>query len=203
MKRLMLVRHGESEWNSSRRLQGQADIALSSRGREQAKALTKVIAPLQPERIAVSSLKRAVETAALIGFPEAEKMEALREIDVGEWTGETIEDLIAADREAYRGWRAGAHTPPGGEDWSAFKRRTNAAIENLLAGEATRILVVGHGGVLRALLESLIELSPSRIVPVGPGSLTTLQRTSSNGRAEFRLELFNYTPGDLILDAPD
>ena len=203
MKRLMLVRHGESEWNSGGRLQGQADIGLSARGEDQARALGPTIAALRPERVFASSLKRARATAALLGFPDAEPEDGLKEIDVGAWTGEPIDDLIARDPAAYRGWRAGAYTPPGGEPWASFMARTGGFVRGLLDGDASQILIVSHGGVVRALLEDLLALPPERIVPVGPGSLTMLQHLKPDGRAELRLELFNYSPTGPVLDAPD
>jgi broad specificity phosphatase PhoE len=202
MKRLMLVRHGESEWNADRRLQGQADIALSERGQAQARALRPTIAALRPDRVAASSLKRARHTAALLGFPDAELDDDLREIDVGDWAGRNINDLLARNAEAYKAWRAGRHTPPGGEAWGSFTARTGSVVRELLAGDSRKILVVSHGGVLRALVETLLALSPEKIVPVGPGTLTMLQH-DPNGRTEFRLELFNFSPTGLLLDAPD
>ena len=203
MKRLMLVRHGESEWNASRRLQGQADIALSARGTAQAEALRPTLSALQPQRVVASSLKRARDTACLLGYPQAESDDRLREIDVGAWTGESIAGLLAAEGAAYRGWRAGTHTPAGGETWDAFKARTRACLHELLAGEDSRIAIVSHGGVIRAVLDGLLGLSPERIIPVGPGSLTMLQALTGNGRTELRLELFNFSPGGPLLDAPD
>jgi glucosyl-3-phosphoglycerate phosphatase len=202
MKRLMLVRHGESEWNASRRLQGQADIALSDRGRSQARALQPTVASLVPDRVVASSLKRARDTAALLGFPDAELDDDLREIDVGDWAGKNIDDLIAQDWRAYKAWRAGKHTPPSGEAWASFTARTGRVIRSLLDGHHRQILVVSHGGVLRALLEHLLALPPERIVAVGPGSLTMLQQ-GSNSRTEMRLELFNFSPDGPMLDAPD
>jgi glucosyl-3-phosphoglycerate phosphatase len=202
MKRLMLVRHGESEWNAGRRLQGQADIDLSPRGEKQAEALRATVAALSPDRAVTSSLRRARRTAALLGFPGAEESDGLREIDVGAWSGEWVADIVARDGELYQAWRAGRHTPPGGEAWGAFKARTQAIVRTLLDGEASRILIVSHGGVLRALLETFLALPPQRIVPVGPGSLTVL-RQDAESRAELRLELFNFSPGGPIFDAPD
>jgi probable phosphoglycerate mutase len=199
MKRLMIVRHGESEWNADRRLQGQADIALSPRGREQAEALRASIERLAPDHTICSDLKRAHDTALLLGADDAHCMPGLREIDVGEWTGQAIGDIRARDPEGYRGWRAGTHTPPGGEAWAAFLARTNAAVVDALKSHE-RLLVVCHGGVIRALLEHLIALPPHRIIPVGPASLSIL---AEHGAGDMRLELFNYSPTGPILDAPD
>jgi broad specificity phosphatase PhoE len=197
--RLLLVRHGESEWNAMRRLQGQADIALSPRGREQARRLRPVIAALAPERCLSSDLARAAETARLLGAEAATLTPGLREIDVGGWTGETIADIVAREPDAYAGWRAGTHTPERGESWAAFRDRAARAVEAGAEG-VSNLLVVCHGGVVRALLEHFLDLTPSRIIPVGPASLTAL-RIARRGAA--RLELFNFTPGLPELAAPD
>jgi broad specificity phosphatase PhoE len=200
MKRLLLVRHGESEWNAVRRLQGQADIALSPRGEEQARALATVVAQLAPDRVISSDLRRARHTAELLGYAEAPTDAGLREVDVGEWTGLPIDQIIAQDAEGYRAWRAGSFAPPGGEVWQDFATRTLAATTNALA-TTNRLLIVCHGGVIRALLQSLLGLPPKRIIPVGPGSVTILARKPAE--TDMRLEVFNYAPGGPVLDAPD
>ncbi len=200
--RILLVRHGQSEWNSVRRLQGQCDIDLSEKGREQARALRETIERLAPARIASSDLKRARDTAHLLGFPDAELRADLREHDLGEWSGLFIDDLVARDGESYRGWRAGKVTPPGGETWEALGARTTGALRELGEGTDGPLLVVCHGGVIRSLLESLIGITAERIIPVGPASLTILRQPKGTGE-RMRLELFNYSPGGPVLDAPD
>ena len=79
MKRLFLVRHGESEWNAVRRLQGQADISLSAKGEAQATALASTVAQLAPDRVVTSDLRRAYQTASLLGYPDAQRDHRLRE----------------------------------------------------------------------------------------------------------------------------
>ena len=202
MKRILLVRHGESEWNSVRRLQGQADINLSVRGRDQASELRATIAALEPDVVLTSDLKRAVDTAALLGHADAARSTRLREIDVGEWTGTPIEELIARDADGYRGWRAGTYTPPGGETWGAFADRTTAAVTEALRQGADQLLVVCHGGVIRALLQRLIGLPPSKLVPVGPASLSIVAVRNADF-SDIRLELLNFSANGPILDAPD
>lgn len=197
--RLLLVRHGQSIWNAERRLQGQADIALSDDGREQARALRPVIAGLAPDHAVSSDLARARETAALLGYPDCATDSRLREIDVGSWSGVPIDHLKAADAEAYDAWRAGRHTPPLAETWSAFRDRSLAAVLAYRDTGAKRVLAVVHGGVIRAVLEGLLGLSPDRIVPVGPASLTVLRLTGSAAR----IEVFNHAPRGPVLDAPD
>lgn len=201
MKRLMIVRHGESEWNADRRLQGQANIDLSAKGREQAVALRPVIETLNPDTTICSDLKRAHDTALLVGIADPQCRPELREIDVGEWTGQSIAAIREADAEAYQGWRAGSFTPPGGEGWADFLGRTSQCVLEALKS-SERLLVVCHGGVIRALLEHLIDLPPKRIIPVGPASLTVLAERPA-GSGNMRLELFNYSPLGPVLDAPD
>lgn len=198
MKRLLLVRHGESEWDAVRRLQGQADIELSAHGEDQARALRAIVERLAPDTVVSSDLKRARRTAQLLGYADARQMEALREVNVGEWTGQAIADLVAADESNYRAWRAGTYTPPGGEAWAAFCDRVAAGVGSALELAQERLLVVCHGAVIRALLDRLVGLPPSRILPVGPASLTILAQRDG----VTRLEMLNFSPS-ITLDAPD
>ena len=200
MKRLLLVRHGESEWNATRRLQGQADIGLSAKGEAQAIALGPTIAHLAPDAVVTSDLRRARRTAELLGYPAAVSEPGLREVDVGEWTGREIASIVSDQGDAYRGWRAGTYAPPGGEEWESFAERTAAAIRSA-SETADRLLVICHGGVIRALLQTFLGLPPKRIIPVGPASLTIL--ANKPNESDMRLEVFNYAPGGIVLDAPD
>lgn len=199
MKRILLVRHGESEWNAVRRLQGQADIGLSERGEEQARALASMVASFEPGLVMTSDLKRAANTAALLGYPDAIREPLLREQNVGAWTGMEIAQLIADAPGAYAGWRAGTFAPENGEIWADFKARVGQAVERACASDAETVLMVCHGGVIRAVLDGALGLSPARIIPVGPASLTIL----AFPKQEARLEVFNATTFVPMVDAPD
>jgi len=199
MKRILLVRHGESEWNAIRRLQGQADIGLSQRGAEQARTLAPMVASFKPGLVMTSDLKRAAQTAALLGYPEAAHEPLLREQNVGAWTGAEIAQLMADAPGAYAGWRAGTFAPENGEIWSDFRSRIARALEKAIKTEAETVLAVCHGGVIRAALDGALGLAPARIIPVGPASLTIL----AFPKGEARLEVFNATTFAPIIDAPD
>jgi probable phosphoglycerate mutase len=202
MMRVLLVRHGQSEWNATRQLQGQADIALSAQGRTEARALRDTIAAFAPERAVSSDLIRVRETAALIGVADPKLDPDLREISVGDWTGRAISRLIETEKDNYLGWRAGTYRPPGGEAWADFVRRTSGVIEReVRAGGCTNLLVVCHGGVIRAILQQFLKLNPENIIPVAPASLTALRIDAAVSTA--RLELFNYRAGLPNVDAPD
>jgi glucosyl-3-phosphoglycerate phosphatase len=202
MMRLLLVRHGQSEWNAGRVLQGQADIPLSDLGRAQAETLAPVIAALKPCRAVTSDLSRARETAVRLGYGDARREPGFREIDVGVWQGKPIAELQAADSAAYAGWRAGTHRPADGEGWEDFLTRIGAALKaEIEADNARTVLVVCHGGVIRAALQVLCGLPPRNVLPVGPASLTSI-RVETYGAAA-RLELYNYSSGQPELGAPD
>ena len=146
--RLLLVRHGQSEWNADKRLQGQADIALSGKGIRQAQTLAATINRLAPAHVLTSDLKRARHTAELLGYPDAEAGSGLREVHVGDWQGQRIADIIAADEARYLGWRAGTHTPPNGENWAQFVARTSSTIEAQREKHVGQtILAVCHGTI--------------------------------------------------------
>jgi glucosyl-3-phosphoglycerate phosphatase len=187
MKRLILVRHGETEWNAREILQGQADIELSDNGRKQALALAAMLGRWQIDVAVTSDLKRTRQTSELLGYAHARADALWREADLGLWTGSDAKELKATSGDEYRAWREGRAAPPKGESFDALSRRIAAAIAPLHAAGDT-VLVVTHGGVVRAALAQLIGLTPERIVPVLPGSLTVLAFDAAP-----RLELYNVT----------
>ena len=189
MKRLVLVRHGETEWNAKEVLQGHADIELSDNGRAQARALASVVGRWVIDLAVTSDLKRSKQTSALLGYPEARADARWREANLGEWTGREVKDLQATAGEEYRAWREGRSAPPGAEDFDALSQRIAAAIAPLHATDGT-VLVVTHGGAIRAAIAHLINLTPERIIPVQPGSLTVFEFDKAP-----RLSLYNVTAG--------
>jgi glucosyl-3-phosphoglycerate phosphatase len=202
MTRLLLVRHGQSEWNADRVLQGHADVQLSDLGRAQAASLAPVVKALAPDQAATSDLVRASATAAILGYPHARPEPALREIDVGAWQGRSIPELMAKDAENYARWRAGNYRPDGGEDWGGFVARVEDAIRSECrpVGAGT-LLVVCHGGVIRAAMEAFLGLRPQNVLPVAPASLTVLRLAEGSSHA--KLELYNFRTDAPELGAPD
>lgn len=144
-----LLRHGKTAWNLEGRYQGRSDIPLCEAGRE---ALGP--ADFVPERVYVSPMKRAAETAALL-FPGALciSVPGLEEMDFGAFEGKSFRDL--ADDPAYRAWVEGncAAPCPGGEGRKAFSRRVCAAFERLMEREREKLVIVAHGGTQMAILE--------------------------------------------------
>lgn len=196
-RRLVLIRHGETEWNAGHVLQGQADIGLSERGRRQARAIGPLVMDLAPSVAVVSDLSRTRQTANLIGLDGATPSAAWREADLGEWTGRSKADLLATCADLYRRWRDGRYDPPGAEGWETFKARVAGALAALPDTPGTTV-VVTHGGVIRAACALLVGLDPDRIVPVDPGSATVFDLADAA-----RLKAFNVTGSASSLDPPD
>ena len=144
-----LLRHGKTAWNLEGRYQGRSDIPLCEAGRKALKP-----AGVVPERVYVSPMKRAAETAQLL-FPGVQPIAVpgLEEMDFGSFEGKSFRDL--ADDPAYRAWVEGNCTAPcpGGEGREDFSRRVCAAFEDLMAREREQLVIVAHGGTQMAILE--------------------------------------------------
>lgn len=145
MTTLLLVRHGETDWNAERRWQGHTDVPLNERGRKQARALAEQIAAEPVDAVYSSDLRRARDTAAAVadrlGLPVTVDPD-LREIDVGSREG------LTGDEVGDRAW--------DGEPHAAHGERVLRAIGRIAAAHPTgRVLVVAHGGCLRRVQETI------------------------------------------------
>ena len=149
MTRMLLVRHGQSEWNALGRWQGQADVPLSELGRRQARVAASAIGTV--DIIVASDLERAAHTAAIIGetigVGPVMIEPLLRERDAGEWSGLTRKEIDAG----WPGYVDDHKRPPGFEPEEAFLERTHAGLVRVHAEyEGADVLVVTHGGVIYA-----------------------------------------------------
>ena len=144
-----LLRHGKTAWNLEGRYQGKSDLPLCEEGRHALRP-----AHFRPERVYVSPMLRAAQTAALL-FPGVRRIAVpgLEEMDFGAFEGKSFRDL--KHDPAYRAWVAGncAGQCPGGESREAFARRVCAAFETLMAREREELVIVAHGGTQMAILE--------------------------------------------------
>jgi probable phosphoglycerate mutase len=170
---LILVRHGESTWNAEHRLQGQLDPPLSEAGRAQAVELRPLVERLgiAPDRVIVSDLSRARETAELLGLEPGIVDPRWREIDVGEWGGKTAAE-VDAESDELTNWRGGSRTAPDGETWEAFMARVGDAVEELVTAGGPW-LVVCHGGCIRVATARLTAAHPLSLGSPPNASLTT------------------------------
>lgn len=165
MLHLVLVRHGETEWNALRRFQGQSDNPLSDSGQRQAKLVAKKLAERKIDAIYASDLKRAWETAASI----AEKLglqinpePRLREMHFGLMEGLTYEEGMAKYPEELSTWFEDYNQPlEGGERLDDFTARIGSFLVDLKdKHDGEIILLVAHGGSLAEILRILFNLEP-------------------------------------------
>lgn len=182
MTTLLLVRHGSTAWTAERRLQGRTDIALDERGREESLRLRALVERWAPTSLLVSPAARALETADLLRSGElqelaAETDERLLEAGLGEWEGRLPGDL-GAD---YLAWRAGAFVPPGGERPELVAARIAAVLDEA-SKKAGPVLLVTHGGVIRAALHKLVGLRTAHLSPVAAASLTVVDTDQQGAR---------------------
>jgi broad specificity phosphatase PhoE len=193
--RLLLVRHGESEWNASGRWQGRSNPELSDKGREQARAAAAALEGFEGPVVS-SPLQRALETAEIlaagIGAQEVRTEDDLSEIDVGEWAGLTNDEIAVRFPAEFLARQQGSlDCFPGGESQSDFRRRVRAVVEKLGGEHGGReVLVVTHGGVIGAL-ERMLNVHPGVGVPNLSGRWFAVDAPSggpSDGRSELSAE---------------
>jgi glucosyl-3-phosphoglycerate phosphatase len=173
MQRLVLWRHGRTEWNAAGRFQGQLDPPLDDEGRSQAARVAPQLAAELPagQTVVVSSdLSRAAETAAsltsVLGVP-LHLDERLREHGMGVWEGLTRDEVAERFPEQFADWVAGRPVRGrGGEDAGQVAVRALAALAELPPSPVA--VVVTHGGTAGRLLERLLELGPQHRRVFGP-----------------------------------
>lgn len=194
MPRLVLVRHGESEWNVERRIQGQSGPGLTPRGAEQARRTALVVADAYPDAYLVSSdLGRCRETAEpllreLGSEPVLEP--GLRERDFGSWTGRLGTEVAETDRQRWQRWRDGEDVVAevGGEDSPKLVERVLTAARRLLERADGRPLVcVTHGGPIWHGTHELLGLRDGVLAGVANCSITELDADDDR----FRLVAWN------------
>lgn len=153
----VLIRHGETDWNQSRRIQGQLDIPLNAVGKQQAQQLVPALAPvlqIEPVVFYTSPLERAVHTLQPLVQALAAPMvqhDALRERHFGLFQGMSAEEIVARHPAVADRWRNRdiAFAPEGGESIRDFAARVQQCLADLAAQHPGQTLVcVTHGGVL-------------------------------------------------------
>lgn len=188
--RLILMRHGETIWNTEQRLQGHENAPLSQRGIAQAQSFRKIAEELAPQCVVSSDLGRCRETVQLIGFPTAPSDPRLRELRMGEWSGRRKPDLIAECPDKYWAWRAGTYQPKGGEAWHEFESRIVAGLRDWLDRSEGDVLAVVHSGVIRAAMAAFLKIPQDSMMPVTPGTATLLNFDDARS-SKVRLEGYN------------
>ncbi len=177
MTRLLLVRHGETDWNAEGRWQGQTGVGLNARGQEQAEVTARHLIAMAPDAVllARSDSQRVAETAApleaRLGVPVLVDAR-LREIDVGGWSGRTHGEVERTDPDGWAAYRRGDPVAiGGGETTRELTDRMVAAIRDVaVAARGGTAIIVTHGWALRVGVAGLLALEGSAADALGRAS---------------------------------
>ncbi|MBN1313409.1 MAG: histidine phosphatase family protein [Anaerolineae bacterium] len=181
MTRLVLIRHGKTDWNLEGRYQGQADQPLNELGRSQAEKLAEQLAGQTFEAIYSSDLRRAQETARYLAEKVGLQVQLetrLREVNQGEWEGMLVGDIAANyPNEWEMLQRDPVHArPPGGESAAELSTRIWEAVDEISARHtAGPVVIVSHGLALAAILCRVRNLPLSRIFRLVPDNTHSIE----------------------------
>ena len=192
LRRIVLLRHGDTVGESRIRFHGSGDVALSDEGRQQVKDAALGLRTEVFDTLVASPLRRSWESAWIVSGGAQIRLESgFREIHFGRWEGMTAEEVRACDPVLYEDWQAGATAfeYPSGEPRADFKKRVVLGLERLEASGARHVLAVLHKGVIGSIVTHLVgaplpddvpELGQAVSVSRRPDGSWYLGRRSSN-----------------------
>ncbi len=197
MPTLLLIRHGETDWNRSGQVMGNQPIPLNQTGEQQARACAGMLAHTPIAGIFTSPVLRAVQTAEIIGQTHSAPLHhalGLSEIGVGDWINRYWNDF--AEDPAKRDWYSHPDRarPAGGETLREVQQRAVAAVEQTLASaQEMPYVFVSHGDVIRALLAHYLrlDLAVLRQARIDHAGVSGLELTGSGAQLLF----LNHRPG--------
>lgn len=199
--KVILLRHGQTEWNKLHKYQGHTDISLNDYGRRQAENVAAYLqANEQIEAIYCSDLSRARETAEIIARLlqlSVEIDERWREISFGYWEGMTFTEVYEKYPREYDDWFNNTlqMQVPGGESFSGLLARALPALEEIAAKHCGTVLVVSHGGLIKTLVSHLQGENNLWESYLEPGALSWLE-WRQNTFAPQKIG-FNVQPGEV------
>lgn len=191
MSRLCLIRHGETDWNLIRRIQGHIDIPLNAQGAMQAALLAEALADVRFEALYASDLQRAFQTAHAIGRGQGQPvvpLTALRERSYGDFQGLTYDEVALRFPESYAAFsrrEIDAGFPGGGESLVRLFERVGNVLEQIAGRHPNGdVLVVTHGGVLDMAhrLASGLPLQQKRTYAIGNATINWMERDAQGWR---------------------
>lgn len=162
--KMLLIRHGETEWNRVLRYQGQKNVELNDRGKNQAVKIAKRLAEKEIDVLYSSDLDRAAETADIIAEVQqkpVERDQRLREMDFGQWEGLNYDRIKNNHPERFKKWYNDPTSvnPPEGEYLSQFQQRIISSFTEIKEShEGEKIAIITHGGVIRVWLAHLLQM---------------------------------------------
>ncbi|MDR2523158.1 MAG: histidine phosphatase family protein [Synergistaceae bacterium] len=164
-RKILLVRHGRTDWNAEHRFQGRSDVPLNAEGLIQAEKTAKRLAACALDAVYTSPLSRALRTAEAVAAPHEKLpvvLNGLTEVHFGSWEGCLIKTIREREPDSFRRWLDNPfiHAPEGAELWDSILSRAEGTAAAILDSPHRSIAVVAHGGTLRALLVALLGFAP-------------------------------------------
>lgn len=174
-KRLVLIRHGETEWSRDGRHTGRTDVPLTKEGEKRARFLAQRLRRIgvEPLRVLSSPRQRAIETARLAGFEMPEVTHLLVEVDYGEYEGRTSADIRAEQPD----WDLFTDGTPGGESLDEAAERCVRLFDDVRPEDGGGdVLLFAHGHILRILAVSYLGMTPdnARCLALDPAGVSIL-----------------------------
>jgi broad specificity phosphatase PhoE len=180
LRRLLLVRHGETEGESSIRFHGSNDVGLSAEGLEQMAQAARQLSGQPIELVVASPLRRSWRAAWIVGGGAPVRLESdFREVHFGRWEGLTGGEIQARDPILYQDWQSGADgfAYPQGESREELRARVGRGLERLMTAPVHSALLVLHKGVIRLIVERLTG-EPLPLGDPALGGIVTLTRSA-------------------------
>jgi broad specificity phosphatase PhoE len=181
MPLFLLIRHGHNDWVGKRLAGRLAGVRLNDQGRAAVAALAESLACLPLTAICSSPLERTQETAAAIAAHQqvqVETSERLQEIDIGSWSGRTLQELAGDEHwRRYNEFRTGVR-PPGGETTNEVQARMVAEIEDWQIRQPTGLIaLVGHGDPLKSVIAHFVGIPIDHLsrMEIAPASVSLLE----------------------------
>ncbi len=208
---LLLIRHGETDWNNERRIQGNTDTPLNANGIAQAKQLARRIAGEKLEALYASPLVRARVTAEIIADKVGVVLtldDRLKEKGLGDLEGLTLEEFQAQYPELYQGWIFSTdHFPlPGEESPAQLRERIVDFLNDLRTrhSNGARLGVVTHGGTISMFVSTLIDLPVNQRSPFwfDNASLTVVDLTGARPRVKLLNDTCHLWNGRHLVETP-
>lgn len=178
MKRIYLVRHGESEWNCLKKVQGQKDVPLTEKGRKQAEKIADRLYNEDIDKIYSSDLKRAFDTAKIIGDNlklDININNSFREIKFGIWEGISKEELITKYYTEHVLWMKEPHKLElkGAETLLDLQKRTMDGIDEISKTSHDKsVLVVSHSAAIKTIILGLLDMDISYYSKISLGNVS-------------------------------
>lgn len=179
MKELYFVRHGQTEWNAIRRMQGQWNSDLNDLGRQQADVNGRFLKQLDIDYVIASPLDRTRQTAEIItehlniGFDVDGR---IKEWHCGDWSGEMWDEVHHKWPDEFAAWRADQfyYRGPGTENYPDMIERSKPFLDEILSNEFSKIAIVSHGMIGRAMVGTLLSMSPEEMFSFGQTNDTVI-----------------------------